>query len=302
MNTSLKSNFNGIPQPYYFDFTGLENFAEYPMGINQLPEVNGGPDIGFYANPVTIAQYGLHHFNRFAAIAVVKDREILLRCADWLVENAAPIPNGGKGWFYPYPLKLYGTVPPWISAMAQGEAISLMLRAYSLNPDSRYLDTAAAAVLPFSRGVAQNGVLGHFLDGSCCYEEYPAQPEPHVLNGFIFALWGIQDYLLAFTDKTMTRLQRQALQGLRDNLQHYDSRGWSRYDLFPFHRLASWNYQRIHVRQLVAFAEMTGDNFYRQQALKWEQALKNPLARSRWIVRKIFEKIRLQFHAKSATI
>jgi hypothetical protein len=81
---------------------------------------------------------------------------------------------------------------PWISAMAQGQAMSLWVRAYSQTSDQRYLDAAAVALLPFDLTFAEGGVLADW-DGVPWYEEYPGERPLHVLNGFQFALIGLYD-------------------------------------------------------------------------------------------------------------
>ena len=75
-----------------------------------------------------------------------------------------------------------------IDALAQGEGISLLLRAYQATSDIQYLHTAELAyqylVKPLTEGgVAQIKNTGLFL--------YEYTHKPLVLNGFIFAIWGI---------------------------------------------------------------------------------------------------------------
>lgn len=151
-------------------------------------------DIYVY-NPVTISQYGLQQFTYWIAKG---DKAALHRAvlqANWLVSNQ----NRTTGaWTYDYPFAVGGMGETlqagWISAMAQGQAMSLLARIFSVYPTkSAYRVTALRARWPFRYRVANGGVLAD-LDGHPHYEEYPTRSAPtFALNGFQFCLVGLWD-------------------------------------------------------------------------------------------------------------
>ena len=112
---------------YPIDWSGLEDFA-YDFDANGIPRVNYGPPIGLRYNAITTAQWGLFNLQLWADNGDEGARAQALRCADWLVNMCRPWKNDILAWIYDYGFDLYGPYPPWISGMAQGEAVSLLLR------------------------------------------------------------------------------------------------------------------------------------------------------------------------------
>src|SRR6185312_6253992 len=123
--------------------------------------------------------------------------------------------------------------PPWISAMTQGEAVSLFLRAAPENDSPEELFSAAArAVMPL---LEPSPVVTRTPEGPVL-QEYPTTPPAHVLNGWIFGLWGLYD--LAATgqrDPIPAEVARRAssafeagVSALGARLPRYDAWGWSR--------------------------------------------------------------------------
>lgn len=224
-------------------------------------------------NTTTISLFALHAYDRFLDGGRAKDREEFLRLAIWI--SAHQTQECGC-WYhdfdFTYP-NLDETIhKPWISAMTQGLAISVMTRASILTRDARYLETAERALLPFSRKVEQGGVartLSLFanLDGKeerQFYEEYPTQPDPtYTLNGFMFALLGLYD-LSQLSNSRASELLQNGLRALRVILPLYDLGDGSAYDLIhltrpprPLHR--DTGYHLVHITLLNALGSATGD-------------------------------------------
>jgi hypothetical protein len=163
--------------------------AQYPLGPDGVPQPHY--PWGVEDNPVTVAQWALQNWSWWLRGRDQKHLDATLRGADWLVARQEP--DGDL----PYLFDVDGAgVPmnaPWISAMAQGQAMSVWVRAHSQTGDPRYLDAAGLALLPFDLTFAEGGVLADW-DGLPWYEEYPGERPLHVLNGFQFALIGLHDF------------------------------------------------------------------------------------------------------------
>jgi heparosan-N-sulfate-glucuronate 5-epimerase len=142
---------------------------------------------------------------------------------------------------------------PWLSGMAQGEGASLFLRLHRASGDSRFEEGARLALLPLGKEVAEGGVLAA-LNGGRLPEEYPTNPPSHVLNGAIFALWGLYDAATALGEPAPRQSFEEGVATLAGNLHLYDTGYWSRYDLFPhpMPNIASAAYHRLHIDQLEA--------------------------------------------------
>lgn len=291
-----------LPLCYPFDWNGLENF-DYPLDDLGVPQVwisrrsrsaFADKKAGLRYNPITIAQFGLFHLQKYSANRKEMTLRHSLDAARWLVENFHEWRNGVGAWVYDFDLDFYGPKAPWISGMAQGQGMSLLLRVHQLRPDEQVLEICRRAFRSFLQPVAQGGVCANFPDGATAFEEFPTNPPSLVLNGHIFALLGVYDYAQFFGDQIAKQLFEETVSGLKRNLRRYDTGFWNRYDLHPTNRLASPMYVRVHVQLLNILAELTGDPFFQNYAAKWQGYLHDPLCRARWLLGKTVEKIRLR--------
>lgn len=97
-------------------------------------------------------------------------KELFLTTSEWLVHNQ----QSGGGFLVPVAREITGIKrvlqPGWLSAMAQGHCISVLIRAYTLTKDRRYIEAASNALQPFETEAVDGGVRNHFL-GMPWYEE-----------------------------------------------------------------------------------------------------------------------------------
>lgn len=277
---------------YPFDWTGLEDFSAYSFDEQGIPRVQDSV-IGWYYNPITIAQYGLVQSQRFYQTKDPACKSRALTCGFWLRENGVKRPDGALVWLYDLDLAFYGLRAPWMSAMAQGEAISLLLRCSRWQDQDAYLAAAQAARRVFDHSVAEQGVVGTILPGHEVFEEYPTQPASHVLNGHIFSLLGLYDYA-CWSQKVEDRQRVEAgLQTCVQAWRNWDVGYWTLYDLHPSRRLASRMYHQVHIRQMHLLAALFESPQLEQVAQRWERMLKSPWCSLRWLAAKILEKVRI---------
>jgi heparosan-N-sulfate-glucuronate 5-epimerase len=281
---------NDICMSYPFDWTGLEDFKSYQYDREGLPQVLYPPPLGRRYNPITIAQFGLYHLQRFDQTGLGNHRDISFRCGDWLLRNVTHRPDGAAVWIFDFDLDFYGPQAPWISAMAQGEAVSLLLRLALMENRNDYEPTARAAINVMDLEVAQNGVLDHLDDGDALLEEYPTKPPSRVLNGHIFALLGALDFFLYFGEQRDNERMNAGVQTLRNHWQDWDTGFWTRYDLHPTHRLASRMYQEVHIRQMRMLGRLFKEPLFLQVADRWQKMKSSPWCNARWLAAKMIEK------------
>ena len=109
--------------------------------------------------------------------------------------------------------------------------------------------------------------------GDLWFEEYLVAPPPtHILNGFVWAAWGVYDYYLATKDEKARHLFSRAVKTLVHNLNRYDTGFWSLYEQsgtrLPM--LASSFYHRLHIVQLRVMHRITGEPTLARVADQWE--------------------------------
>jgi hypothetical protein len=179
----------------YLDFGAQVAIADLPeIRFSRQGIASVRYPFGWHRNPVTTANIGLQAHAYLSIDGRTSDRRRMLRAASGLLRTQ----RGGR-WEYDFPFTVGGMWetlhPPWISAMAQGLAMSLLTRAYAATGQRRYLQAARGALRPFRRSVPNGGVVRRY-GGHRWYEEYPTPTPSYVLNGFGFTLLGLYDLAL----------------------------------------------------------------------------------------------------------
>lgn len=255
---------------YYLDVS--EILAREIRGFEQSIPTTQHANVKYY-NPVTIGFYALHLYEKCLIEKDEAQIERFLKQASWLKdlsEDGAPT--------YSLLVPRYSTSPGWKSAMAQGLAISVFTRAFQLTRDPGYLDAALRAAAALARPIEVGGCSSFDQEGLPFLEEIAANPPAHILNGAIFALWGLYD--LEEISNVFQSFKELVTKRLIKELPHYDITYWSRYDL-RYQAPASRGYHILHISQLKVLHKLTGDPIFKYYADKWQSYLKNPLKRIR---------------------
>jgi heparosan-N-sulfate-glucuronate 5-epimerase len=276
---------------YYMLFAEKADYkgAYDPAGIPQL-DYHG--KIGLQYNPIAIAQYGLGNYNLWRRTKDLDRRRKFFLTADWLCSHLEQNAQGLAVWNHHFDWEYRDTLKsPWYSALAQGQGISMLVRAYKESADAKYLEAARRALVSFYTPTTEGGVA--FTDhrgddrensrGDLWFEEYIVSPPTHILNGFIWAAWGVYDYYLATKDDSAQRLFSSAVQTLLHNLDQYDLGFWSLYEQsgtrLPM--VASTFYHRLHIVQLRVMHRLTGEPEFARVADRWERYTQSRANRTR---------------------
>ena len=259
--------------------------GEYYMSFAEKVDYQGAYDsagiplldyrgkIGRQYNPIAIAQYGLGNYNLFCRSGEAARRDKFFLTADWLCRRLERNPRGLSVWNHHFDWEYRDTLrAPWYSALAQGQGISLLVRAHKESKSALYLDAAKLALAAFFTPVSEGGVAFTDDRGDLWFEEYIVSPPTHILNGFIWAAWGVYDYFLATQDHSAHGLFARAVQTLLRNLDRYDLGFWSLYEQsgtrLPM--VASPFYHRLHIVQLRVMHRLTGEEKFARVAERWE--------------------------------
>jgi heparosan-N-sulfate-glucuronate 5-epimerase len=224
-------------------------------------------------NPVTVSQFALGHHQRWRRTGNIEDRARLMQCADWLVDNQTVYTVADKlvgVWFYPYDNVYFRASAPWISGMAQGQALSVLARAWAVDPKDVYLETARRSLATFSIDIQDKGVRSHYSPGEPCYEEVAVEPAAHILNGHLFALFGLWDHVRTWGDEPAFEALNSAIGALTNRLDRYDAKYWSRYSMLTRNQLAHTFYHDLHIKQLQYGGNEWGQPSWTVMAAKWE--------------------------------
>ena len=182
----------------------------------------------------------------------------------------------------------FPVVPPWISAMAQGEAASVLVRLHHETGDDRYAEGALRVLPPLSVDTPDGGTRA-YLDGGPWLEEYPTDPPSYVLNGGIFAIWGLYDVAVGLGDERARREFESCAETLHRNVHRWDTGHWSRYDLFPHPfmvNVASLAYHALHINQLRAMQRIAPDERVAEVMARFESYSDSGVLRARALAEK----------------
>ena len=240
---------------YYNNFT--EKITLFGLNDDSVPmtRIDTGEEIFF---SISIFQYGLGAYDLYLLNRDSQMRDKFLSCAKWAVDNQEN--NGAwKTFFFEDPSCPY-------SAMAQGEAISLLLRAYRETNDNEYFISAKKAKDFMLKPIEVGGTTKY--DKDCVYL-YEYTYSALVLNGWIFAAWGLWDYYLATNDKETYDVYFRTVKTIKKSLKEFDNGFWSKYDIDK--RIASPFYHDLHIAQLQVMYELTGENIFYEYSEKWKK-------------------------------
>lgn len=264
---------------YYNNFKEKVLLQPELLGNDRLPMVpeENGELILF---PVAVFQYGLGAYDLYIETKDNVYFEKFKQCCEWAFSQQQK--NGSWDNFssflpdYPY------------GAMCQGEGASLLLRGYKSLGDESFL-TAAKNAIDFMLLPLDNDGTTKYIGDDVLFMEFTNSPV--VLNGWIFAWWGLFDLTRALNNNVLyVDILNQSLNSIERYLPKFSSNTWSYYDVN--HTLTSPFYHRLHIAQMQAMFALTKRPIFEEYANKWESQLKNPFLKSYAFVRKAAQKIK----------
>lgn len=226
-------------------------------------------DDTLYYNGVSICRVALTAFDDYERDGDARYLTRALKHADKFLDLC--VRRGDKALVFLYPIDnlAWGAkANEWSSGMAQGLALSVMVRAHRHTGRGAYLEKAHAIFESLRMGIDEGGTIGYWADGSPAIEEVaqPGEPGAKILNGFITALTGVLEFAEYTDSDEALGLFHACMESIRHHLPEYDFGWWSTYDQFGTH---ASNYNETHCRQLIWCYEYTGIPVFLQYALKF---------------------------------
>ena len=268
---------------YYMTFSAKADFQGH-YDEQGVPMLDYQGSVGLQYNPIAIAQWGLGNYNLYSRTGDHSRKNRFLTAADWLMDNLTKNSEGVLvwkhefDWEYRTPLKA-----GWYSALAQGQGISVLVRAHEETGELRYRDSAEHALESFHRSVTEGGVSYKDEDGLLWFEETIVEPPTHILNGFIWATWGLHDYFLHTKDSAARTMFDEGVRTMVAKLPTFDTGFWSLYEQSGtrLKMLASPFYHRLHIVQLLVMHRLTKEPRFLDYANRW-RAYADSKLRSRY--------------------
>lgn len=274
---------------YYLNFESKLDYPEKmdPQGV-PLWRTNDEP---YFYHPIVIAQYALGIYEHLYR-SKFNDENLknkFLTQVDWFKNNFIEI-DCGKIWYIYYDIPLYKIKKPWYSALSQGEAVSVLTRAYLITEDESLLKLCEDAINPFTLEVKDGGLINYF-NNIPIYEEYPSKFRTvAVLNGFMFSLFGLYDFYLLTKSSKAIDLFNQGIDSIKKLLPYYDTGYWARYFLFDYPKkyVASFTYISLMYEQLKVLYLLTGEKVFNDYSIKWKSYTENNFFKFRALLKKVF--------------
>ena len=273
-------NYNAFGNYFNYDFFSSLYESNYIFDDQGIPKVKY--EGSYHYNPVTAAQYALS----LHALYLKGDSDALSRffvTCDWIVSHL-----DSKGALrYNYNWKYYLTEElfdsGWVSGMAQGQALSVLARAYDISQSQVYLDAGNKILNFLLTPVREGGPMSSLADihpslsSYVFFEEYVTFPSNYTLNGYMFALIGLFDWS-ELVDKyhinndTARVFFNSGIKTLEKLLPYYDIGGFSAYDLghVTYNKLPhiGIKYHVVHIYLLHALSEIANSrelNLFQQR-------------------------------------
>lgn len=262
---------------YYNDLTEKVTRDKKNYNEVRIPylRIEDGSNVLF---PTAIFQYGLGSYDLY----LLKKEELFLDkfkiCADWAVENQQK-DGSWSNFFFVQPDAPY-------SSMAQGEGVSLLVRAYKQFNNKKYLFAAKIAADFLITSLADGGTT-KYINDEVYLQEFTNKPT--VLNGWIFSLFGLYDYLKIDNDEKIKNIYNRSIQTMINHMKDFDNGYWSKYDIES--KITSPFYHNLHIAQLEVLHEISDEAIFKYYEDKWKAYRSNRLNRNRAFLLKVYQKL-----------
>ncbi len=258
--------------PYAYKTTASTE-VNYPVDSSGVMMFNINGEL--YYHPVNMTQWMLYFLDSYKQTGIQNYLNRTELFADKMMELAIDY-RGAKYFSYDFDIFAHGYKDsplnaPWYSGMAQGLALSLFSRLYIETHNEKYLSFASLILNSFKNlRTADDELYTAFIDENNYYwiEEYPLDIPDRVLNGFIFAIYGLYDYYMLTNDAECKELLDASITTIERYLPEYRNEGGSSCYCLR-HKHVDPHYHTIHFDQLITLYNMTGEMSLLQMAMQF---------------------------------
>lgn len=266
----IKGYYNNLTEKVEKDYANISKVEYIPKFVSE-----SGKEVEF---PISILQYALGCYDLYLQSKDSLYLRKFFSCVDWTFKHQTEVGSFDSFSF------LYPDAPH--SAMCQGEAASVLLRAWVQSSDERYL-LAAKKSIDFMLNSKEEGGTSLYENEGICLLEYTNLP--CVMNGWIFALFGLFDLSLAIPCEQYKKAFLKSVKLLKEYLPRFDNGYWSMYDVGG--KIASPFYHNLHIAQMQALYAITREEIFNEYANRFISYQKSFWKRTRAFVKKAIQKI-----------
>ena len=221
-------------------------------------------------NPSYIAWYGLAKLQDYLRGTNAEGQTIFLSQVQWLKTNYHKTPDGMIVWPFLIDWKEGPIIlkAPWPSVIAQGQAISALVRGFRITGDLELLEICKGAAKAFRKNIDEGGVRA-FAEGHVFHTEYPGHPAPRILDGFLSGLLGLYDLHVETNDPEVLESLKEGIDGLKHLLPYWTYRNkWTWYGSRT--HLGSSQYHTLHCRLLESLTRVCNDPVLNIYLKRWD--------------------------------
>lgn len=238
---------------------------------------------------VAVLQYGLGSYDLYLSTSEKKYYDKFIASVNYIAEKQK---EDGS-------LDIYEGIknlPEEKSAMTQGQAASLLLRAYKQTGEYKYFTKAKDAIDYMLRSTEDGGTTVYNTDQTFYFQELFDKGQNAILNGWIFAFFGLYDFCLVSDNEKYVKLMEKSIEYLAESIKKYDRKYWSDYN--QENVIASPFYHKLHIAQLEALSMISDRKEFSYYKMKWERQYANRFIYFRAFTVKAFQKLKNPNDAK----
>lgn len=216
-------------------------------------------------HPVNSCHYALYCYDEFKRTGDKRLKNAFLAQVSFLRDSTFYNVIDSVMVGYPYNITFHDLKAPWYSALAQSEAICVLIRYYELTRDETVLPLIHKVmnfmVAPQQQG---SGTMSVTPEGNIWYEEYPnSKQERQVLNGFMFTILALHEYSKLFPGNKDAEIKlKEAIRTVKESFQFYNTGSWLMYNRGD-KRLVANGYMKWQVLETRMLYEATDDIFFK---------------------------------------
>lgn len=256
----------------YVKSSRLVSLDEHGIPVTDYGTLHGGA--GRRYNPTFIANYALALYRDYRATKDPALLQAFQKQVSWFLDHATQREYHGFEfwvWEFDFDNPTFGAKAPWVSALAQGRVLCVLLAAYGLTGNPRYLRAAEYAFRSFVVPASAGGVTT-FQDDIAWYEEvaHKEAPSAKILNGHIAAVQALWTFWKWTGRANVKRYFDLGVAAVKRDIELYDAGFLSYYSQWPTNPrqyAPARDYNTLHVHQLLWLYEVSNEPVFLRYAL-----------------------------------
>lgn len=240
------------PYAYFKDKTGEGKTPSYTLKYQQeyisLSYLDFNRAVQLHSGKLSITQQlilGLIYSNEYS-----KNDELEVNYLTDLahkLENEATFSENSMLFFIEETYKKFDLTGTYYSGIIQGKAASFFLRCFEHTKDQSFKLLAKKCLCAAWKSVEEKGVLVRLPHDAVWVEEYPSPRPSMVLNGFLFYIIGLAEYLTFDDDIELKAKLDQCLSSLMSWVPNY------KLDEGLLYSMYRWSFCNVHYTGIMKY-------------------------------------------------